>query len=121
MQSEFGTLLLGAARSCPWCRFESGTGSVLFVSHQPISRSTFDLDYILSKIERIPSPGPAPDLVSLMPTVGNLKASQAAKDLKKRVWARKAVGLAVAGLAIVLASNGAGWGFLLLIPPPSYS
>jgi DNA-binding helix-hairpin-helix protein with protein kinase domain len=105
-----------AARTCPWCRFEAATGSVLFISHQAISRGTFDLDYIMSKIERIASPGQAPDLLSLMPATGNLKPSQAARNFKRRVWARKALGLAAAGLALFLMVNGMAWGFFVLIP-----
>src|SRR5580704_12101820 len=105
-----------SAQRCPWCRFEAATGSVLFISHQAISRSTFDLDYIMSKIERIPSPGQAPDLLSLMPTTGDLKPSEAARNFKRRVWARKAIGLAAAGLALFLMVNGMAWGFFLLIP-----
>jgi hypothetical protein len=70
----------------------------------------------LSKIERIQGPGPAPDLISLMPAVENLKPSQAAKHFKKRVWARKTAGLAAASLAIFLMYYGMGWGFLVLIP-----
>src|SRR5208282_2265576 len=81
-----------------WCRFEGGTGSVLFIVHRTISRSTFDLDYILSRIERIQNPGPAPDIEALMPSVGNLKPSKTARDFKSRFWARKIGGLAAAGL-----------------------
>ena len=106
----------GSAQRCPWCRFEAGTGSVLFITHQAISRSTFDLDYILSKIGGIQRPGPAPDLVTLMPDVGYLKPSQAVLEYKRRVWARKGGGLAVAALAIVLMASGMGWGFFVLIP-----
>jgi DNA-binding helix-hairpin-helix protein with protein kinase domain len=106
----------GTAPSCPWCRFEAGYGSVLFIAHQPISRSTFDLDYVVSKINQIQSPGPAPDLLSVMPAVEKLKPSQAAKDFKKRHWARKTAGLAAASLATFLMFNGIGWGFFVMIP-----
>jgi DNA-binding helix-hairpin-helix protein with protein kinase domain len=106
----------GTAPSCPWCRFEAGYGSVLFIAHQPISRSTFALDYVVSKIEEIQSPGPAPDLLSVMPAVEKLMPSQAAKDFKRRIWARKAGGLAAAGVATFLMFNGVGWGFFVMIP-----
>lgn len=106
----------GSAQRCPWCRFEAGTGSVLFIAHQAISRSTFDLDYILSRIERIQNPGPAPDIVALMPSVGNLKPSKTARDFKSRFWARKIGGLAAAGLSIFLMLHSMGWGFFILIP-----
>jgi DNA-binding helix-hairpin-helix protein with protein kinase domain len=104
------------ARSCPWCRFESGTGIILFVAQHTVSRSSFDLISVLAKIERIESPGSAPDLISLMPTTGHLKLSPAARDFQARLWTRKAAGLAAAGLALFLMLNRMGWGFLLLIP-----
>jgi DNA-binding helix-hairpin-helix protein with protein kinase domain len=106
----------GTAPSCPWCRFETASGSVLFIAHQPIGRSTFDLDYVVSKFEQIQSPGPAPDLISVMPAVEKLKPSQAAKDFKRRIWARKTAGLAAASLATFLMFNGIGWGFFVMIP-----
>jgi hypothetical protein len=99
----------------PWCRFEASK-SVLFIAHQPIGRSTFNLDYVVSKIEQIQSPGPAPDLISVVPAVEKLKPSQAAKDFKRRIWARKAGGLAAASLATFLMFNGIGWGFCVMIP-----
>jgi DNA-binding helix-hairpin-helix protein with protein kinase domain len=106
----------GSAQSCPWCRFEAATGSVLFIAHQAIGRSTFNLDYILSKIEGIQGPGSAPDLLALMPDMGNFRPSQAAREYKRRVWARKGSGLAIAALAVVLMALGLGWGFFALIP-----
>lgn len=106
----------GTAQSCPWCRFEAGYGSVLFVAHVTISRSTFDLDLIMSKIQRIQSPGPAPDLISIMPTIGERNPSPVARSFKRRILARKAAGLTVAGLAIFLMFNHMGWGFFLLLP-----
>ena len=104
------------APTCPWCRLEAGYGTVLFVAHHPIGRSTFDLDYVVSRIEQIRSPGPAPDLISMMPPIGNMDRSQAAKDFRGRVWARKAAGLGTASLATFLMFNHMGWGFFLLIP-----
>lgn len=105
-----------SAQACPWCRYETGTGSVLFVAHQQISHSTFDLDHIMSRIERIQDPGPAPDLASLMPAIATLLPSRAAKDLRRLVLARKAMGLAVAALAVLLMVNQMGWGLFILIP-----
>lgn len=104
------------APTCPWCRFEAGYGTVVFINHQPISRSTFDLEYVLSRINGITSPGPAPDLVSTMQSIGNLRPSQEAKDIKRKAIARKGAGLVAAGLATFLMFNGMGWGFFLLIP-----
>ncbi len=106
----------GGASNCPWCRFETGYGTTLFLVHYPISRSTFDLNYVVAQIERIQSPGRAPDLTSTMPAVGKLKPSQAANEVKGRIWARKAAGLVVAGLAAFLMSNRMGLGFFLFIP-----
>ena len=105
-----------SAPTCPWCRFEAGYGTVLFVHHQTIARSTFDINYLMSRIDAIASPGPAPNLTAMMPTVGNLRPSQAARDLKKKSFGRKAAGLATAGLSIFLMFAGLGWGFFVLIP-----
>src|SRR6266404_1301836 len=105
-----------AARTCPWCRFEAGYGIVLFVSHQPISHSTFNLEYIVSRINGITSPGPTPDLASMMQPLGTLRPSQQVRDLKTKAIARKVGGLAAAGLALFLMFHGLGWGFFLLIP-----
>ncbi len=104
------------APSCPWCRFESGTGTILFVGQYTVSRSSFDLISVLAKIERIQSPGSAPDLVAHMPVTVQLKASPAAQDFRARLWTRKAAGLAAAGLALFLMMNRMGWGFFVLIP-----
>lgn len=106
----------GAAPSCPWCRFEAASGSILFFVQHPVSRSTFNLDSVLSNIERIPSPGPAPDLTSMMPALGKLRPTQAAKETKERIWGRKAAGLAAAALAGFLMFNHMGLGFFLFIP-----
>ena len=69
-----------------------------------------------TRINGIASPGPPPDLASMMQSVGNLGASQEAKDIKVRAITRKGAGLAAAGLAVFLMFNGMGWGFFLLIP-----
>ena len=106
-----------SAASCPWCRFESGTGSVLFVAQHTASRSSFDLIAVLAKIERVESPGSAPNLVSLLSVnAQQLKPSTVARDFRTRLWTRKAAGLAAAGLALLLMLNRMGWGFFLLIP-----
>ncbi len=39
------------APECPWCRFESGTGTLLFVAQYTASQSSFDLTAVLAKIE----------------------------------------------------------------------
>jgi DNA-binding helix-hairpin-helix protein with protein kinase domain len=104
------------APGCPWCRFESGMGTIVFVAQHTASRSSFDLITVLAKIERIEGPGPAPDLISLMPVAAQLKPSPAAQDFKTRRWTRRAAVLAVAGLALFLMMNRMGWGFFVLIP-----
>jgi DNA-binding helix-hairpin-helix protein with protein kinase domain len=104
------------APSCPWCRFESGMGTILFVSQYAASASSFDLISVMAKIERIENPGPAPDLVSLLPATTHLTPSATARDFKARLWTRKAAGLAVASLALFLMLSGMGWGFFILIP-----
>jgi DNA-binding helix-hairpin-helix protein with protein kinase domain len=104
------------APGCPWCRFESGSGILLFVAQHTVSRSSFDLIFVLAEIEQVESPGSAPDLVSLRPAIAQLKASPAVRDFKVRLWTRKAAGLAAVGLALFLMLNRMGWGFFLLIP-----
>jgi DNA-binding helix-hairpin-helix protein with protein kinase domain len=104
------------APACPWCRFEAGYGAVLFICHQPITRSTFDLEHVVSRINKIPSPGPAPELISMMQPLNMLQPSQQVRDVKSNAIARKASGLAAAVLALIFMFNGIGWGFFLLIP-----
>jgi hypothetical protein len=71
---------------------------------------------MLAKIERIESPGAAPDLISLMPGTDHFKPSPAARDAKMQLWVRKSAGFAAAGLALFLMLNNMGWGFFFLIP-----
>ncbi len=104
------------AAGCPWCRFESGMGTILFVTQYAASPSSFDLIAVLGKIERIESPGSAPDLVSLMPDVDRLKISPIAENFRNRLWTRRVGGAAIAALSLVLMMNRMGWGFFLLIP-----
>jgi DNA-binding helix-hairpin-helix protein with protein kinase domain len=104
------------ASGCPWCRFESGMGTILFVTQYTASPSSFDLIAVITKIERIEGPGSAPDLVSLMPDVGHLKISPIAQDFRNRLWTRRAGGAAIAALSLFLMMNRMGWGFFLLIP-----
>jgi DNA-binding helix-hairpin-helix protein with protein kinase domain len=104
------------APRCPWCRFEAGFGTVLFVHYHPLRRSTFALESILLKIQQVENPGAAPNLTSLMPVARGLKRGQAAKDALGRYIVRKIAGLAAAGLATALMLNGTGWGFFILIP-----
>jgi len=103
------------APGCPWCRFENGLGTVLFLSPQTASRSSFNLISVLAAIERIQSPGSAPDLVSLLPAV-KVRPSAAAQNFRKRLWTRKAAGLAAAGVALFLLLNGLGWGLVFFFP-----
>lgn len=104
-----------SAPTCPWCRFEAGYGSVLFVAHFSGAPSTFNLDQILSKIRGIQAPGPAPELSSLL-GIGDVGPSAAAKELRLKVWTRKVAGLAAAAIAAMAMVNGHGWGFFVLIP-----
>jgi DNA-binding helix-hairpin-helix protein with protein kinase domain len=104
-----------ATQGCPWCRFEGGTGTILFVRQHTISRTTFDLTLILATIDRIESPGPAPELVSLMPGTDHLIPSPVARDARIELWMRKSAGFATAGLCLFLMLNGIGWGFLFFI------
>jgi len=104
------------APTCPWCRFEAGYGIVLFISHQQITRSTFNLDYVVSRLNGITSPGPAPGLESMMQPIGKLQPTQAVRNIKLNTIARKAGGVAVAALGVFLMFHGMGWAFFLLIP-----
>lgn len=104
------------AQACPWCRFEAGYDTVLFISHLPISRSTFDLELVISRINGIAGPGTAPDLVPMMQPLGTLQPSQEARKLKAQGIARRVGGIGAAGLALFLMFNGMGWGLFLLIP-----
>jgi DNA-binding helix-hairpin-helix protein with protein kinase domain len=105
-----------AANSCPWCRFESGMGFVLFISHQPLPHSTFDVDQVLSRINAILSPGPAPDLLSLLPPLASFVPSPEARAAKARLRTRKFGAIAIVALATLLMASGLVWGIFLLIP-----
>jgi DNA-binding helix-hairpin-helix protein with protein kinase domain len=101
---------------CPWCRLEAGYGTVLFVFHQAISRSTFDIDYQMSRISAVVGPGPAPSLVGMMPAIVKLRPSQAVRELKGKSFTRKLAGLVAACMSLFLMFSGMGWGFFILIP-----
>jgi DNA-binding helix-hairpin-helix protein with protein kinase domain len=105
-----------SAPTCPWCRLEAGYGTVLFISHQAFARSTFDIGYVMSRIDAIVSPGPAPSLAGAMPPVGVLASSQAVREFKTKSFGRKAGGVALACLSVFLMLSGMGWGFFALIP-----
>ena len=100
------------ASGCPWCRFESGTGIILFVPRYIPSPSSFDLIGVLAKIERIDAPGLPPDLASLMPDVSHLRMSPIAKECRNRLWTRRAGSAAVAALSLFLMMNSCGVGVL---------
>lgn len=104
------------ATACPWCRFEAGYGTVLFVNHQRIPPSSFNLEDVLTRIDAIGNPGPAPDLISMMPALPKLGPSKVAKKVKRKSIGRKLVGLAIAGVSVFLMFSGLGWAFALLIP-----
>ena len=105
-----------SAATCPWCRFEAGYATVLFVHHRTIRPTTFDLEQILSRIGAIVGPGPAPDLASLMSGLPKPGPSQAAKAVKRRSIERKLAGLVGAAISLFLMLSGMAWGFLILIP-----
>jgi DNA-binding helix-hairpin-helix protein with protein kinase domain len=105
-----------SAPACPWCRLEAGYGTVLFVSHQTFARSTFDIGYVMSRVEAIASPGLAPSLVGAMPPVGKLAPSLAVREIKRKSFGRKSAGLALGCLSLLLMLSGMGWGFFALIP-----
>jgi DNA-binding helix-hairpin-helix protein with protein kinase domain len=104
------------AASCPWCRFEAGLGTILFIARETVSRSTFDLERAISLINNIQNPGSAPDLASLMSHTGHLTTSKAVKDFKSNVMLRRGAGLAALGLAVFLMFSGISSGFFVLIP-----
>lgn len=104
------------APSCPWCRFEAGLGTILFIPRHAISVSSFDLDRAMARIHAVQNPGPAPDLVSLMPAPGRLSASQAVQEFRSSLLLRRAGGIGLALLSLFAMLNGFGLGFFLLIP-----
>ena len=105
-----------SATGCPWCRFEAGYATVLFVHHRTIRPTTFDLEHVFARISAIAGPGPAPDLASLMLRLPKPGPSQAAKVSKRKSIQRKVFGLAGGAISLLLMSNGMAWGFFALVP-----
>ena len=105
------------ATNCPWCRFDAGFGTVVFLAKGPMpgDRSTFDLDLVLSRINAIANPGPAPDLVSMMPAA-NIRPSSVARDFQTRRIMKKVAGAGVAVLSVFLMMNKVGWAFFGFLP-----
>ncbi len=99
------------ASGCPWCRLESGMGVSLFpgaggagVASQ--GRPAFDLSAAIKAIERVASPGRAPDPLSLVPTNLRPQKSSAALQAKRTLIMRRiAAVLLVLGGVAALASG----------------
>lgn len=105
-----------SAATCPWCRFEAGYATVLFVHHRTIRPTTFDLEQVMARIGAISSPGPAPELAALMSVLPKPGPSQAAKAIKQKSIERKLLGLAGSAVSVFLMLNGMAWGFFALVP-----
>jgi DNA-binding helix-hairpin-helix protein with protein kinase domain len=105
------------ATSCPWCRFDAGFGTVVFLAKgpKPGDRSTFELDLVLSRINYIANPGPAPDLASMIPAT-NIRPSAVARGFQSRRIMKKVAGISVAALSVFLMMNKMGWAFFGFIP-----
>jgi DNA-binding helix-hairpin-helix protein with protein kinase domain len=92
------------APSCPWCRMEAAyPGFLAFVPTTPILvAGAPNLGNLIAAIRGTPDPGPAPDLVSLMPTLPAMKAASSVLEARRARMVRWAGGIACAGIGISL-------------------
>jgi DNA-binding helix-hairpin-helix protein with protein kinase domain len=73
--------------ACPWCRLEIASGNSLFLRPSrerarvggSTSKSPFCIDSFIASLERVPTPGPAPEPLGLMRPVAGLNPSPAAQ------------------------------------------
>jgi DNA-binding helix-hairpin-helix protein with protein kinase domain len=106
-----------AASTCPWCRFEAFYAIALFVGYYSTIDS-FNLEYIAEKVNSIGNPGSSPDLGAMVAHLATtkIKPSPEVIEIKAKAFGRKAGGLAIVGLTIILMFNGIVPAFFLLIP-----
>lgn len=97
------------AKSCPWCRLESGMGNSLFprsaFATTSLRSSNFDLASAMADIDRVLSPGQAPDPVQAIPLQGPLRSASAAKVRWERAM-RRLGGVLIAIVAVVGLASG---------------
>lgn len=98
------------AKSCPWCRLESGMGTVLFprnVSATPSAGSSgFDLEAAIRDIDRVLSPGQPPDPMQAISLKAPTVRSAAAKQVRWQRTMRRFGSIFVAAAAIIGLANG---------------
>lgn len=94
------------APGCPWCRMESASGAVLFLSPYEASTAAglnvgnFDIDRIVAIIRSVVIPNATNTLPKQSPFVAG--PSMDAREEKNSGWANKALGVALAIGAITL-------------------
>jgi DNA-binding helix-hairpin-helix protein with protein kinase domain len=96
-----------SAKSCPWCRMERATpGFQAFVPVFPIGTGgkPLDLGALIAAVRAVKDPGPAPDIVALMPSPAFVKPPIWAEIRKARIrrWMAAIVGAAI-GLFCLIA------------------
>lgn len=110
------------AADCPWCRMEGAfPGFVAFAPTAPATpkpgQKTIDLGQLIAAVRGVPDPGPAPDLLALMPKGAALKPSAAAVQAARtriKHWIGGAVG-ALIGVVMLIAGKSTLFPGLLLL------
>ena len=109
-----------SAQTCPWCRMERAyPGFQAFVPTFPIhaGEQPINLGQLIAAVRAVKDPGPAPDLVTLMPAPSSQKASGSWTEVKKirfRRWLGGIVGVIFAGYLLTLAPPAPLWGLLIM-------
>ena len=110
-----------SAQTCPWCRMERAyPGFQAFVPTFPIHAGgqPINLGQLIAAVRAVKDPGPAPELVTLMPTASSQKASASWAGVKKirlRRWLGGIVGVILATYFLTLAPPGPLLGLLVMI------
>ncbi|MEJ0096541.1 MAG: peptidoglycan-binding protein [Methylocella sp.] len=101
-----------AGPACPWCRMEGAyPGFQAFAPTLPVRPDgiPLNLGQLIAAVRGVVDPGPAPDLMLLMPPVVGLRPSQSIIDLRKARLMRRAGAIIGASIALaLLASPGVG-------------
>ena len=95
-----------SAKSCPWCRMERASpGFQAFVPVFPVKTGDkpLDLGELIAAVRAVKDPGPAPDLVAMMPSVAVVKPPIWAEIKKARIrrWMAATVGAAIALFCLI--------------------
>ena len=110
-----------SAQTCPWCRMERAyPGFQAFAPTFPIraGEQPINLGQLIAAIRAVKDPGPAPDLVTLMPAISSQKASASWADIKTirfRRWLGGIVGVIFATYLLTLTPPEPLWGFLVMV------